>query len=62
MVWPERLSSLLNSRLPMLLNHRLLHNIQSYSETKRPALARGVRSQNRDSTLDRCKATSKFES
>ena len=27
MVWPERLSSLLNSRLSMLLNHRLLHNI-----------------------------------
>ena len=27
MVWPERQSSLLNSRLSMLLNHRLLHNI-----------------------------------
>ena len=37
-------------------------NIQSYSETKCPAVTRGIRSQNRNSTLDRCKATSKFES
>ena len=27
MVWPEKQSSLLNSRLSMLLNHRLLHSI-----------------------------------